>query len=125
PEQGYDFGGKNLFRLDDEDHDTPQFGATSIEKKMTIGNDEIKTEINFFDKEEDTLNNPIQNWRNEEEEESFSLFSIDEETEDPNDLEIESFKFDFDNKKEEPQSNTFSNSYSEEKPVEFSFFVNE
>ncbi|MCY1659567.1 cell division protein FtsZ [Chryseobacterium sp. SL1] len=125
-EQDYDFGGKNLFRLDDEDHDHPQFGVTSTEKKMTIGNEETKTEIKFFDKEEDTVNN-TQDWRNEDnEEESFSLFTLDEEAEDPNDLEIESFKFDFDHKKEEPQSNTaFNNTFSEEKPVEFSFFVNE
>ena len=33
PEQGYDFGGKNLFRLDDEDQSTPQFKVTSTEKK--------------------------------------------------------------------------------------------
>lgn len=124
PEQGYDFGGKNLFRLDDEDSDIPQFGITSTEKKMTIENEEVKTEINFFDREEDT-DNPAQNWRNEDEEESFSLFSLDEEVEDPNDLEIQSFKFDFDSKKEETQPNTFNNTFSEEKPVEFSFFVNE
>jgi len=98
----------------------------AIEKKMIVDNEEVKTEIKFFDKEEDTLDNPAQNWRSEEEqEESFSLFSLDEEVEDTNDLEIESFKFDFDHKKEEPQTNTFSNSYSEEKPVEFNFFVNE
>jgi cell division protein FtsZ len=92
---------------------------------MTI-EEETKTEIKFFDKEEDTVNN-TQDWRNEDEqEESFSLFTLDEEAEDPNDLEIQSFKFDFDHKKEEPQSNTaFSNTFSEEKPVEFSFFVNE
>lgn len=121
PEHGYDFGGKSLFRLDDEDNDAPQYGTASAEKKMILGNEETKTEINFFDKEEDTAHN----WRNEQEEESFSLFSGDDENDDPNDLEIESFKFDFDNKKEEPQSNTFNNSYAEEKPVEFSFFVNE
>ncbi|MFC5874968.1 cell division protein FtsZ [Chryseobacterium arachidis] len=121
PEHGYDFGGKNLFRLDDEDGDIPQFGTTSVEKKMIIDNEETKTEIKFFDKEADTA----QNWRNEEEEESFSLFSIDEENEDPNDLEIESFKFDFDSKRDEPQSNISNNSFSEEKPIEFSFFVNE
>ncbi|GAA5092022.1 cell division protein FtsZ [Chryseobacterium ginsengisoli] len=127
-EQGYDFGGKSLFRLDDEDSDTPKFGVTSVEKKMTIESEEIKTEINFFDKQANTSDNSNQSWRNEDEQEdqSFTLFSSDDEgAEDPNDLEIESFKFDFDNKKEEPQSNTFNNSYSEEKPVEFSFFVNE
>ncbi|PKF75055.1 cell division protein FtsZ [Chryseobacterium sp. PMSZPI] len=127
PETTHDFGGKNLFRLDDEEHDTP-FNVTSTEKKMTIEEEEIKTEIKFFDKEEDTLNTPEQAWRNEEEAEDqeYSLFSIDEEADDPNDLEIESFSFDFDNKKEEPQSgSSFNNSFSEQKPVEFSFFVNE
>jgi cell division protein FtsZ len=128
PEASHDFSRKNLFRLDDEDHDTPQFGATSIEKKMIIEEEEIKTEIKFADRQEDTLNTPEQNWRNEEEndQDGFSLFSIDEENEDPNDLEIQSFSFDFENKKEEPQSgSTFNNSFSEEKPVEFNFFVNE
>ena len=127
PEQDYNFGSKNLFRLDDEDHDTPQFGATSAEKKMIIEQEEIKTEIKFSDREEDTSYNPTQSWRNEEveEEQSFTLFSHDgEEGEDPNDLEIQSFSFDFEEKKEEPKTDT-SSSFSEAKPVEFSFFVNE
>jgi len=128
PEAAHDFGRKNLFRLDDEDHNTPQFGSTSIEKKMIIEEEEIKTEIRFTDKE-DTLNTPEQAWKNEEEssQDAYSLFSIDdEEGEDPNDLEIQSFSFDFEHKKDEPQSgSTFNNSFSEEKPVEFSFFVNQ
>jgi len=128
PEAAHDFGRKNLFRLDDEDHNTPQFGSTSIEKKMIIEEEEIKTEIRFTDKE-DTLNTPEQAWKNEEEssQDAYSLFSIDdEEGEDPNDLEIQSFSFDFGHKKDEPQSgSTFNNSFSEEKPVEFSFFVNQ
>nr|WP_315027627.1 cell division protein FtsZ [uncultured Chryseobacterium sp.] len=128
-EATYDNNRINHFRLDDEDHDTPQFKVTSIEKKMIIEEEEIKTEINFFDKEEDRTNSPEQAWKNEEEEgQEYSLFSIDEEGEDPNDLEIQSFSFDFENKKEDPQSGpagSFNNSFSEEKPVEFSFFVNE
>lgn len=126
PEATHDFGGKNLFRLDDEDHDT-SFNVTSSEKKMIIEEEQPRTEIKFFDKEEDTVNTPEQNWKNEEEDgQEYSLFSIDEENEDPNDLEIQSFSFDFENKKEEPQSGTqFNNSFSNEKPVEFSFFVNE
>ncbi|KIC61868.1 cell division protein FtsZ [Chryseobacterium taiwanense] len=127
PEQDYNFGGKNLFRLDDEDNNTPQFGSSHTEKKMIIEEEEIKTEIKFSDREEDTVNTPTQAWRNEElqEEESFSLFSSDEEEgEDPNDLEIQSFSFDFE-KKDEPTKDSFSNSFSESKPVEFSFFVNE
>ncbi len=67
---------------------------------MIIEEEEIKTEIKFFDKEDDTSNAPEQAWRNEEEtEQEYSLFSIDEEGEDPNDLEIQSFSFDFENKK--------------------------
>ncbi|WP_294311877.1 cell division protein FtsZ [uncultured Chryseobacterium sp.] len=124
-DHSYDFGGKNLFRLDDEDGDMPQFGSTATEKKMTIGNEETRTEIKFFDKEEDTDPSDHQ-WREEEKQESFSLFSVDDETEDPNDLEIESFTFDFDSKKDEPQpGHSTSHSYTEDKPVEFSFFVNE
>jgi len=122
-EATHDFGGKHTFRLDDEDSDAPQFGMTSSEKKMIIKEEEIKTEIKFFDKEEDTQNS----WRNgqETEEESYSLFSHDdEEGEDPNDLEIESFKFDFDTRKDETPSTPATRAFSDEKPVEFSFFVN-
>jgi len=118
-----DFGGKHTFRLDDEDSDAPQFGMTSSEKKMIIKEEEIKTEIKFFDQEENTQNS----WRNEQEaeEESYSLFSHDdEEGEDPNDLEIESFKFDFDTRKDEVPSTPATRAFSDEKPVEFSFFVN-
>lgn len=124
PEITHDFGGKSLFRLDDEDHDTP-FNVASTEKKMIIEEEEIKTEIKFFDKEENTVNTPEQGWRNQDEQEEYSL-SIEGEDEDPNDLEIQSFSFDFDNKKEDPQSgNVFNNNSSQEKPVEFNFFVNE
>lgn len=121
-----DFGGKHTFRLDDEDNDAPQFGMTSSEKKMIIEQEEIKTEIKLFDKEEDTQDSAARDWNNEDEsgEESYSLFSYDEEAEDPNDLEIESFKFDFDARKDETPSAPATSSFSEEKPVEFSFFVN-
>lgn len=123
PEVTHDFGGKNLFRLDDEDHDTP-FNVTSTEKKMIIEEEEIRTEIKFFDKEDSSNNTPEQGWRNEDKQEEYSLSIEDEE--DPNDLEIQSFSFDFDNKKEEPQTgNVFNNNSSQEKPVEFNFFVNE
>lgn len=126
PEQGSDFGGKNLFRLDDEDQSTPQFKVTSVEKKMIVEDDDVKTEIKFSDREEDIVESPIQSWRNEQEaqDEAFNLFSFDDENE-GNDLEIQSFSFDFENKKQEPKEETFRTSYSEEKPVEFSFSVNE
>ena len=121
----HDFGGKNLFRLDDEESDVPQFGFSSSEKKMTNEKEAPRAEMNFFDKEEDTQDHAAQSWKNEENDdtESFNLFSIDEE-EDHHDLEVESFKFDFTERKEEPISNTFRGA-SEEKPVEFTFFVND
>lgn len=119
----YDFGGKNLFRLDDEEQDGNQFKMSTTEKKMIIGDEEGRTETKFTDREEDTIEG-AQNWRDDEEsaqEDNLRLFSFDEEGHDPNDLEIQSFTFDFDEKKEEPKTG----SYSDEKPVEFSFFVNE
>src|SRR5690606_12387228 len=80
PEPTHDFGGKNLFRLDDEDTETPQFKVTSTEKKMIAEEEEVTTEIKFFDREEDTLDNPGQSWRNEEpQQEGFNLFSFEEE----------------------------------------------
>lgn len=123
----HDFGGKNVFRLDDEDHDTPLFGSSSSEKKMTIEDDSVETRMQFFDKQEDTGQSFTQHWNQEEDqEESYSLFTNDDESDDPNDLEIQSFRFDVDSKKEDPQHNaSFGNSYSQEKPVEFSFFVHE
>ncbi|WP_426481329.1 cell division protein FtsZ [Chryseobacterium sp. R2ACT005] len=126
PDTTYDSSRANHFRLDDEDHST-QFKVTSIEKKMILEEEQVRPEIKFSDKEEDIINTPEQAWKNEEEsEQEYSLFSIDEENEDPNDLEIQSFSFDFENKKDEPQAGTpFSSSFTEEKPVEFSFFVNE
>lgn len=122
-DSSHDFGGKNLFRLDDEDQETPQFRVTSSEKKMTVEEEEVKTEIKFFDREEDTVDSPELGWRNEEEPQAFNLFSFDDDS-DPNDLEIQSFSFETEEKKEEPHAG-LSGSYSEEKPVEFTFFVNE
>lgn len=124
PEQGYDFGGKNLFRLDDEEQDLPQFKLMSSEKKMIIEEEEVETAIKFSDREEDTAEGFTHSWKNEEpsRDESVNLFTFEE---DSNDLEIQSFSFDFENKKEEPKQNNFSNSFSQEKPVEFNFTVNE
>jgi len=117
----HDFGGKNLFRLDDEENDTPHYGSASTERKMII-EEERRTEIKFTEREEHS-----QNWKDQEEDEesSYSLFTSEDDIDDPNDLEIESFKFDFDHKKDDSPSNSFNNSYAQEKPVEFSFFVNE
>ena len=123
-EQGYDFGGKNLFRLDDEEQDTPQFKVSSNEKKMIVEDEDVKTEVKFSDRDHDTIDNPAQSWKGDDsQDDAYNLFSFDEEAD--NDLETQSFTFDFENKQEEPKSNDFSRVYSDEKPVEFSFTVNE
>ncbi|KQT22343.1 cell division protein FtsZ [Chryseobacterium sp. Leaf404] len=123
-ENSYDFGGKNLFRLDDEEQDLPQFKLLSSEKKMIIEEEEIETAIKFSDRQEDTEDNFTHTWKNEEpaRDESVNLFTFEE---DSNDLETQSFSFDFENKKEEPKQDSFTNSFSQEKPVEFNFTVNE
>ena len=126
PEQGFDFGGKNLFKLDDEDQDMPQFKTSSVDKKMIIDEDEVRTEIKFFDRDQDTFGHPEQNWRNEQtnQDDAYSLFSIDDDN-DVNDLETQSFSFDFENKRDEIRNDSFTSNYSDEKPVEFNFTVNE
>lgn len=124
PEQGYDFGGRNLFRLDDEEQDMPQFKLQSSEKKMIIEEKKVETAIKFSDREEDTESSLTHSWRNDEssQDESVNLFTFED---DSNDLETQSFSFDFENKKEEPKQDNFSNSFTQEKPVEFNFTINE
>ena len=117
-EKEEDFGGKSLFRLDDEDDVQPQFSVRSTEKKMTI-EEEPQTQVKFFEEEKpETVRQNPHNVKDEEIQE-FDLFSYDEaET----DLEAQSFSFDVDetvSKKEE------TSDFSEGKPIEYSFFVNE
>ena len=92
---------------------------------MIIEDEDVKTEIKFSDREQDTIDNPVQSWKNSEEsqDDAYNLFSFDDEGD--NDLEIQSFSFDFENKKEESDNDTFTRKYADEKPVEFSFTVNE
>jgi len=91
---------------------------------MIIEDEEVKTEIKFSDREEDSTDSPILSWRNDDSgnDDAAHLFSFDD---DPNDLEIQSFSFDFENKKEEQKENSISKNYSDEKAVEFNFTVNE
>lgn len=111
------FGASTHFRLDDEQNDTPQF-KVSTQEKFVIEED-VKTEISFYEREE--LIEKEQSWGNDNNEQgSYDLFSYDD---DSNDLEAQSFSFETENKK--PESTFTSSTPEEEKPVEFSFFVNE
>lgn len=119
-----DFVGKSLFRLDDEDEaQTPQFQVSSPEKKMII-EEEATVQV----KQQpisSTFEIPAQKFERAEEKtdekpEEIDLFSYDDFADE--DLETQSFSFETEIKKEEtPQTSGFS----EEKPIEFSFFVNE
>ncbi len=109
-----DFSGKSLFVLDDEDDfKTPEFKVKTAEKKVTIEK-EVPAEIKFFDAEEEK--------NTEEESPEIGLLSFEEDLhEEP---ESQSFTFETEEKiTETPKENPTS--FSEEKPIEFSFFANE
>ncbi len=114
-----EFGGKSLFRLDDEDSsDAPQFRAATSEKKMVIEED-VPTQVTFFNESEESTETSL-NFGKEEENLEIDLFSYDELEDD---LEPESFSFETEEAvKQQVEEKT---SFSEEKPIEFSFFVNE
>ena len=121
-----DFATKSLFVLDDEeDLNTPEFKVKTVEKK-TVVEVEKPAEIKFFDLEEPVEEEVklIQKYVIDEEETTaeLDLFSYEEDLyEEP---ASQSFTFETEDKKEEtPLEN--KTSFSEEKPIEFSFFVNE
>lgn len=114
-----DFGGKNLFRLDDEeDDDDAQFQVKTAEKKSVF---EPKKDFKIVDKEQES-----ESFDNDsKQEEPLNLFSFEEE-----ELESESFSFEVEEKpqpKREDSKKDFENqsNFAEEKPIEISFFVNE
>ena len=112
-----DFTRKSLFILDDEDDfKTPEFKTTSVERQAILEK-EMPTEIKYFNLEEEE--NIGQTFHIEEEEPN--LFSFDS-----NESEIANNTFSFE--REEPlveRSEEKITNFSEEKPMEFSFFVNE
>lgn len=114
------FARKSLFVLDDEDDlQTPQFSTKTVEKKTVIER-ETATEMRFFDLNEDST--PDQTFNIDEGPQELDLFSFeDDEFENP---VSQSFKFETEEIIEEKTTETHT-SFSEEKPMEFSFFVNE
>ncbi|MGZ5272836.1 MAG: cell division protein FtsZ [Kaistella sp.] len=114
------FARKSLFVLDDEDDlQTPQFSTKTVEKKTVIER-ETATEMRFFDLNEDST--PDQTFNINEGPQELDLFSFeDDEFETP---VSQSFKFETEEIIEEKTTETHT-SFSEEKPMEFSFFVNE
>ncbi|MGZ5197536.1 MAG: cell division protein FtsZ [Kaistella sp.] len=114
------FARKSLFVLDDEDDlQTPQFSTKTVEKKTVIER-ETATEMRFFDLSEDST--PDQTFNINEGPQELDLFSFeDDEFETP---VSQSFKFETEEIIEEKTTETHT-SFSEEKPMEFSFFVNE
>ncbi|UFK96650.1 cell division protein FtsZ [Kaistella faecalis] len=115
-----DFVRESLFVLDDEDDfQQPQFSTKTVEKKTVIERD-TTSEMRFFDLNEESK--PDQTFNINEAPQELSLFSFED---DPTDaLEVQSFKFETEETVEEKttESNT---PFTEEKPMEFSFFVNE
>lgn len=114
------FARKSLFVLDDEDDlQTPQFSTKTVEKKTVIDR-ETASEMRFFDLNEDST--PDQTFNINEGPQELDLFSFEEDG-----FEVpasQSFKFETDEIIEEKTTESHT-SFSEEKPMEFSFFVNE
>ncbi|MGA9212093.1 cell division protein FtsZ [Kaistella sp.] len=108
---------KNLFILDDEDDFlTNEFQVKTVEQTRVIEK-ETPIEINRFVEENQTSQSFIQ-----EETPEFDLFSYDGEL--GNEPLSQSFTFETEDKKQE-KSVENKITFSEEKPMEFSFFVNE
>ena len=113
-EKVQDFGGKSLFRLDDEDDVQPQFAVKTTETTLTV-EEEPQTQVKFYEEPKEEVVRETPKYVKEEEIDLFSYEEVEE------DLEPQSFTFETEDKVEEPQKSSFS----EEKPIEFSFFVNE
>ncbi len=114
------FARRSLFILDDEeDLNTPEFKVKSPEKKMRQER-EMPSRITHFDLDE--AEEPDQTFKIIDEEQELDLFSFQD---DPSDyLEAESLKFEVEDRAvEKPKPSTPN--FEEEKPIEFSFFVNE
>ncbi len=113
------FPTKNLFVLDDEeDLPTPEFKVKTRERKIVV-EQETPTEIKFFDLDDEETPEP--KFRQNQPQE-IDLFSFeDAQYEAP---ESQSFKFEVEEKIEQKPAEPKS-SFSEDKPIEFSFFVNE
>ena len=117
----YDFGGKNLFKLEDEDPFTNQYSSnTTIETQQT-------QEMTFTERDQNSSEAPTHTWSQEEanNDSGYNLFASNDDYDDPNDLERQSFSFDYDNKYQEPIIDTPQTSYKDNQSVEFSFFVSD
>lgn len=114
-----DFPTKSLFVLDDEeDLPTPEFKVKTVERKVVLEK-EIPAEIKFFDLDNEETPEPK---LRQNETPEIDLFSFeDEQYEAP---ESQSFKFEVEEKIEENPIE-HKTTFSEDKPLEFSFFVNE
>lgn len=114
-----DFSTKSLFVLDDEeDLPTPEFKVKTVERKVVLEK-EIPAEIKFFDLDDEETPEPK---LRQNETPEIDLFSFeDEQYEAP---ESQSFKFEVEEKIEEKPIE-HKTTFSEDKPLEFSFFINE
>ncbi|AYO58672.1 cell division protein FtsZ [Chryseobacterium sp. 6424] len=113
-----DFTRRGLFVLDDEDdRPTPEFSVKNVET-TTAGNRETSAERQFFTLEEEEFTAPQQH--SADNSSDFGHFSLeDESTEEP---ESHSIKFDVE---DEPVKKENKSAFPNDKPNEFTFFVNE
>lgn len=116
---------QGFFRLDQEDEDQNS-GINMQAASQTLPTP--RNEFRIIEKDE----LPAKDYRSEaESKEDYDLFTIDEDAADQADLQVQSFRFETEDR---PNSSSDAGSaqetpeiksFSEEKPMEFSFFVNE
>ncbi len=108
---------KNLFILDDEDDfPTTQFQVKTVETRM-LAQKEILTETSQIEE-----NYSDQNYNHEETNNDFDLFTYEDDLADEH--TAHSFSFETEDKRKETPVEP-KTTFTEQKPMDFSFFVNE
>ena len=112
---------KNLFLLDDKEEGNVLFQVKEVE---TI-TENTAPETNWTENEEKLVKF---NYNEDEKTQELDLFTYEEELDDDNDLQAQSFTFETEEQTPKVETNTEKTSdttFTEEKPISFSFFVNE
>ena len=111
---------QNLFILDDEDEfPTNEFQVKTVEKKMIIEK-ETPTQFDRFEVEDRA---EVSFDQDEDINQEFDLFTYADEADD--EPSAKSFTFETEDRKKEEIPVPNKQTFTEEKPMEFSFFVNE
>jgi cell division protein FtsZ len=125
------FGSHGLFRLDQEDEPATTGFQTKSAPETFV--EQPKNEFRIVEKEQIREEKPSSDFRTfEAPAQDYDLFSFEDDSSDATDLQAQSFTFETEDQPEPPVQEAATeagtpeiSSFSEEKAMEFSFFVNE